>query len=86
MDVNLLECAPVDSIQCGLTEKCKNINCIFKLRDCYDFPVFWYSGIQEKQEAIMHKLGIEEIIYPEFTANIGTNCIYVNCKDKKWED
>ena len=86
-----IEYKSISAVQCELTEECKNTACIFKLRDCHDFPVFWYSGFEgesskEKQDRILNSLEMGKVTYPRFTANMGTNVIYVGCEDKKWED
>lgn len=86
-----IEFRSIGSVQCKLTKECKNTACIFKLRDCYDFPVFWYStrggkeSSCEKQNRILKELGLDDVIYPKFIANVGTNIIDVNCEDKLWK-
>ena len=89
-----IEFRPIGWTMCELTKECKNNACIFKLASCYGFPIFWYPGNDidgeescfDKQKRILKELNLDRVIYPEFTANIGTNIIYVNCEDKKWEN
>lgn len=72
-------------IQCSLSKECHNTRCFFWQRDNAGLPPFWYpDGHTEKWQEVKAKHG--ETSYPEFSADVGTNCISVSCMDYTWED
>lgn len=73
--------------QCDKTDKCTNTRCFWKMRDCFGlepFPVYMVDG---KYPAIEKNYKIEEEFgpsyFPEHKVSVGTNAMYIVCKDYK---
>lgn len=70
-------------IQCQNTKVCNNNKCFWRQRDVFGLSPFFDLDPKhiKKQEEIRNKYG--ESYFPEWKVSVGTNCIYVTCKDRK---
>lgn len=83
-------CRPVVIYQCNKTEICQNLRCFWKQRDCFGlepFPCYYDKDGnmpgEIKNAEIAAKYG--ESYFPEHTVSVGTNSMYITCKDVKYE-
>lgn len=81
---------PLVIYQCDLTKVCQNNKCFWKQRDCHGlsaFPVYFDEDgnmpAMIKNQQISEEFG--DSYFPELTVTVGTNCMYINCKDFKNE-
>lgn len=82
--------AIINYSQCNQVDKCQNHQCFFRQRDVFGVSPWAMAYIGEEgkemrqlKDEVIQKYG--EMIFPEIEATIGTNAIYVVCKDYKHE-
>jgi hypothetical protein len=75
-------------LQCPWTKDCQNTRCFWKQRDCFGrkafdaLPISIYRHNEiNQQDQITAQYG--EPYFPEWKITVGTNCMYISCKDKE---
>ena len=73
--------------QCDKTNECCNTKCFWKLRDCMGLEPFPMYVVNGEYPALESNKKIDEefgpVYFPEHTVTVGTNCMYITCKDFK---
>ena len=90
---SILTSGPVSTVsKCDRVKECNNNQCFFRRRDIFGIspwamayksfnPQLENDDMDKKSLETTEKYGKE--IFPTLDASIGTNCIYVTCRDFK---